>query len=249
MLSLKEAKKRTLHDPFIAGNNMSYFVTGSFPKEELKKILPQNIFLPSDEIMDREYPTVKKTNGSHPFFLMFSRCYNVHDVFTQIKLRPYLELLFYFPVIYRTIDEERLCSYLPVLYLDFLLGTLGGMFLGLRKEFHPKLKFVETETSNSFMINDFLRASFPRTSSEQKQDLNPFFTQILNKPTVTVSYFNKTDFYTTSVLSTKVANTTAAFEWNYKGSLLKNNQDTITNYCEYSFTTSWAMRYRKYFHP
>ena len=249
MLSYQEIKKLKLHDPFIAGNNLSYYVTGYIPRDEFKKILPRNMTVPADDVMAKEYPTVKKINDMHPCLLMFSRCYNVHDVITQLELRPYLELLFYFPVIYKDLGEERLCSYLPVLYLDFLLGTLGGLFLGLRKEFHPGLAYTETDTSSSFIIKDILTTKFQQKPLEQKQDLDPFFVDVFKKPTVTVSYLNKTVFYTTSVQPEKVYNCSAAYEWNYKGSLIKNDENTFANYCEYSFSTSWAMNYKKYFHP
>jgi len=207
------------------------------------------MYIPSDEVMAQEYPTVKKINDMYPFLLLFSRCYNVHDVITKIELRPNLELLFYFPVIYTHKGKESLCSYLPVLYLDFLLGTIGGMLLGLRKQFHPKLKYFETNTVNSFILKDILSANFQLTSTESKPELDPFFTQIFKKPTVTVSYFNQTDFYTASVYPTKVLETSAVYEWNYQGAVIANNENTFANYCEYSFTTSWAMGYKKYFYP
>jgi len=249
MPSYTEIKKLKRHDPFIVGNNSSYFVAGYFPTNRLKQILPAKMSMPSPEVLAQEYPTVQKIPGMHPFLMLFSRCYQVHDVITQIELRPYLELLFYFPVIYTHKREERLCSYLPVLYLDFLLGTFGGLFLGLRKQFHPKLKFVETDTTQSFMLEGILQAIFQKTSPESKSELDPFFTQIFNKPTVTVSYFNQTDFYTTSVHPTKINGASAVYEWNYQGAVITNNASTLATYCEYSFTTSWAMRYQKYFNP
>jgi len=250
MLSFKEYRNLTLHDPFITGNNLSYFAAGYFPTEDLKKILPKKMSIPSDKVMAEEYQTMKKINGMHPFLLKFSRCYNVHDVATQIDLRPYLELLFFFPIVYTHKNgEEHLCSYIPVLYLDFLLGTIGGMYLGLRKEFHPKMKYVETDKSNSFIIEDLLSATFYHTSTESRQELDPFFAQIFKKPTLTFSYFRQIDFYTTSVNSTKVFDTSAVYEWNYKGSVIKNDENTFANYSEYSFTTSRAMSYKKYFHP
>ena len=249
MLSYKEIKKLSLHDPFIAGNNQSYFVTGYFPTDKLMQILTEKMSIPSEKVMAQEYPTVKIINGMHPFLLLFSRCYNVHDVITKIELRPYLELLFFFPVIYTHKNTTHLCSYLPVLYLDFLLGTFGGMFLGLRKQFHPKLKYVETDTAHAFMLKDILNASFQQTSPERKPELDPFFTQILEKPTVTVSYFKQTVFYTTSVYPAKVLDASAVYKWNYQGAAITNDENTFASYCEYSFTTSWAMRYKKYFYP
>ena len=80
---------------------------------------------------------MKKIEGMHPFTLMFSNCNNVHDVMTEIELRPYRELMFFIPVTYTHENEEQLCSYVPVLYLEYLIGVIGGLYLGLRKEFHP----------------------------------------------------------------------------------------------------------------
>lgn len=248
MLSYDEIKKLKLHDPFISGENQSYFVIGQFPIEELKQILPKKMSVPSDHVMAKEYPSVSKIKEMRPFLLLFSRCYKVHDVITKIELRPYLELLFYFPVIYTHLGEERLCSYMPVLYLDFLIGTLGGLFLGLRKQFHPGLKYIETDTDNSFVLKDIIYANFQGTQ-ENKKELDPFFTQIFRKPTVTASYFNQIMFYTASVYPKQVNDVSVDYKWKYKGTVIENDENTVASYCEYGFTTSWAMSYEKYFHP
>ncbi len=249
MLNYQEIKELKLHDPFIAGSNLSYYVTGYFPRDEFARILPRDMSLPADDLMDREYPSVPKIDDMHPCLLMFSRCFKVHDVITQLELRPYLELLFYFPVIYTHRGEEYLCSYLPVLYLDFLLGTMGGLFLGLRKEFHPGLKYSENETSCSFDIKDLLTTNFRRSGMEPRQSLDPFFEDVFKKPTATVSYLNKLVFYTTTVLPRKVYNISGEYTWNYKGAQIQENEHTFANYCEYDFNTSWAMGPDKYFHP
>ena len=249
MITYKEYKTFTPHDPFVAGNNLSYFVGGYYPTDELEKILRKGMFIPSDEVMAKEYPTVKKIEGMHPFLLLFSRCRNVRDTATEIELRPYLELNFFFPITYRHKGEERLCSYLPLLYLDFLLGTIGGTILGLRKEFHANLKYTETDTSSSFGIENIISASFSQTSTEDIKDLDPFFARFFTKPTLTYSYFNRTYFYTTLVHPTRVHETSAAYEWNYKGSVIRSDEHTFANFSEYSFTTSRAMRYDAYFHP
>ena len=246
---LEQFKNRTRHDPILAGNNSSYMSVGYFPREELERILPRGISIPSDEIMTREYPTVKKMEGMHPFTLMFSNCNNVHDVMTDIELRSYRELMFFIPVIYTKRNEEQLCSYVPVLYLDYLVGVIGGLYLGLRKEYHPKMKDVETDTSKSFIIKDILDVSFNKTSANSSQELDPFFTQTFKNPTVTVSYLNRTYFYTTKVYPTRVLDASPVYKWYYKGSVIKNNENTFANYSEYCFTTSPAMRYKAYFHP
>jgi hypothetical protein len=201
------------------------------------------------EMLVGKYPTAKKIEGMHPFMMMFSNCNNVHDVMTEIELRSYREHFPLFPVIYTHEDEEQLCSYIPVMYLDYLLGVIGGLYLGLRKQFHPKMIDRETDTSKSFIIKDVLDVSFKKDSTNGSRELDPFFTQIFENPEVTVSYVNRTYFYTTRVHPVKVLDTSHVYEWRYKGSVIRSSEDTFANYSEYSFTTSQAMRYEKYFHP
>ena len=249
MQTYEQLKKRTPHDVLLTGNNSSYLVAGYFPREELETILPRAMSIPSDELMASKYPTVKKVEGKHPFVLMFSNCNNVHDVMTNRELRPYRELMFFFPVTYTHDEEEQLCSYVPVLYLDYLIGVIGGLYLGLRKEFHPGMQDVETDTSKSFVIKDVVDVSFQKASTNGSRELDPFFVQAFENPTVTVSYLNRTYFYTTKVYPTKVLDTSPVYAWHYKGSVIKNDEDTFANYSEYRFTTSQAMRYDAYFHP
>ncbi len=249
MQSLEQLKNRTRHDVMLEGSNSSYIVAGHFPAEELDEILPPAMSIPSDEVMADRYPALKKVEGMHPFMLMFSNCSNVHDVMTEIELRPYRELMFFIPVTYTHKKEQQLCSYVPVLYLEYLIGVIGGLYLGLRKEFHPRMEDVETETSKSFGIKHILDASFEKAQPNGDRELDPFFTQTLENPTVTISYLKRTRFYTTRAYPTKVLDTSPAYEWHYKGSVIKNNEHTFANYSEYRFTTSQAMRYDAYFHP
>jgi len=249
MKDFKALKEHKPHDPILTGDNLSYMAAGYFPGEELEKILPPAMSIPSDEMMAEKYPTVKKIEGMHPFLLMFSNCYHVHDVMTEIELRPYRELMFFFPVIYTHKEEQQLCSYIPVLYLEFFIGVVGGLYLGLRKEYHPKMKDLETDTSKSFIIKDILDASFEKDSTDSTRELDPFFIQIFENPTVTVSYLNRTFFYTTKVYPAKVLDTSHTYEWRYKGSVIKSNENTFASYAEYNFTTSQAMRYKAYFYP
>lgn len=249
MQTYEDLKNRTPHDAILTGNNISYMVSGYFPKAALEKILPQAMSIPSDELMAEKYPSVKKVEGMHPFMMMFSNCNNVHDVMTELELRMYREHFPLFPVIYTHGQEERLCSYIPVMYLDYLLGVMGGLYLGLRKQFHPGMKDIESDTSKSFVIKDTLDVSFSRSATNPPRELDPLFIQTFENPTVTVSYIGKTYFYTTDVFPEKVLDTSHDYEWRYKGSVIKNNEDTFANYCEYRFTTSQAMRYEAYFHP
>jgi hypothetical protein len=123
------------------------------------------------------------------------------------------------------------------------------MYLGLRKEYHPTMKYVETDTSNSYHIKNIINASFTNTSAENEQDLDPFFVQLFKYPTATYSYFRTYVFYTTKVTSSKVFNTSSTYKWNYKGHVITNDNNTIANYAEYRFETSRAMYYTKYFYP
>ena len=249
MKTLEDLKNRTPHDAILAGNNISNFVIGYFPKEKLEKILPGAMSIPSDEMMAEKYPSAKQVEGMHPFMMMFSNCHNVHDVMTEMELRSYREHFPMIPVIYTHENEEHLCSYIPVMYLDYLLGVIGGLYLGLRKQFHPGMKDIETDTSKSFAIKDTLDVSFSKDSTHGSRELDPFFTQAFRNPTVTVSYVGQTYFYTTNVFPSKVLDTTHEYEWRYKGAVIKNSENTFANYCEYRFTTSQAMRYQAYFHP
>jgi hypothetical protein len=250
MISYKEFRKLTPHDPFMSGDNLSYFVGGYFPKADLMKILRRGMSIPSDKVMDREFPTVKKRKGMIPFLTLYSRCSNVREYIFDVTVRPYLEINFYFPVTYTHKGEAHLCSFMPLLYLDRLFHTIGGCLLGLRKQFHPNLKFTETDTLCAFGIENILSASFLDNSMEEVEQIDPFFTQIFTRPTLTYSYFHQTDFYTTKVFGfKKVHKASADIEWKYKGAVFRSDEHTFCNFADYSFTTSQAMSYRKYFHP
>jgi len=225
-------------------------VVGYYPVEELEKILPQAMSIPSDELMAEKFPTVKKIDGMHPFMFIFASCSNVHDVMTELELRPYKEHYPLFPVIYTHKNEEQLCSYMPVLYLDSLRGVISGnLFLGLRKEYHPNIIDSVTDTSRSVIIENILDASFQQIQGSSREELDPFFSQMLKNPRVTISHFKQILFYTSKRFPERVLDTSHTYKWNYKGSEIKSNEHTFANYAEGRFTTSRAMRYEKYFHP
>jgi len=243
--------KQDPHDPVITGFYQANMATGYFPKEEIEKLLPKAMSIPSDEMMAEKYPTVKKIEGMHPFMLQGSRGSNVHFLIYNYPGRPYEEVMFYFPVIYRHGQEEQLCSYVPALYLEYLFGViLGNLYWGFRKEYHPKMVIQETTTSKAYTIKDIINAHFPQTSKTNKKELDPFFVQTFKNPTVTVSYRNQTYFYHTDVFSiTKVIDTSPVYEWNYKGSVIRNDENTFGHYSEFIFTLSKSMRYPDFFHP
>jgi len=246
--------KQNPHDPILIGNYQANMAIGYYPKEDLEKILPRAMSIPSDKVMSEQYPTVKKVAGMHPFMMQLATGTNVRPLVNNYASRTYPsyeEFMFYFPVIYTHKREEHLCSYVPVLYLDYLFGTiLGNLYWGFRKEYQPKMKIEESTSSRECTIKDIIHASFPQTSPNTNHELDPFFVQIFKNPTLTVSYLNQTYFYNTRVFSlTKVIDTSPVYEWHYKGSVIKNNANTFGSYSEFTFTISKSMRYKAYFQP
>jgi len=50
-------------DPIVVGNNTCYMSTGYYPKEDLTKILPDLMTIPSDEQMHGLYPDTELVDG------------------------------------------------------------------------------------------------------------------------------------------------------------------------------------------
>ena len=254
MQKLISFMRQNPHDPILIGNYSANMGVGYFPREAVEKFLPRSMSIPSDKVMDEKYPTVKKMDGMHPFMLQLATGENVRPLtegYESASYPSYEEFMFYFPVMYTHKEEQHLCSYVPVLYLDYLFGVIiGDLYWGFRKEYHPGMIIEETDASRKCTIKDIIHADFRRTSTNKKQELDPFFKQTFENPTVTVSFLNQTYFYTTKVFSlTEVLDTSPLYEWNYKGSVIKNNENTFGNYSGFTFTISKSMRYKAYFHP
>ena len=254
MQKLMSFMKRKPHEPILIGNYSANMAVGYYPTEGVEKFLPRAMSIPSDRVMAEKYPTAEKVEGMHPFMLQSARGDNVRplaDGYELASYPSYEEVMFYFPVIYTHKKEQHLCSYVPVLYLDYFFGVvIGNLYWGFRKEYHPEMIIEETDTSKKCTVRDIIYASFVYTSTESSQELDPFFVQTFKNPTVTFSCLNQTYFYTTKVFSfTKVVETSPVYEWKHKGSVIKNNKNTFGNYAEFIFTISKSMRYKAYFHP
>ena len=124
-------------DPIVVGNNTCYMATGYYPKEDLQRVLPDRMTIPSNDQMRILYPETELIEGQHPFMLSFCHGSNVHDIHTKIPVPEQEELMFIIPILY---DNKHMCSYPPVLYLNSYLGVVGGKYYGLRKEYHPEMK-------------------------------------------------------------------------------------------------------------
>jgi hypothetical protein len=247
MQTRAELRNRTRHDVVLRGDNTSYVALGHFPTAALEKILPRDMSVPSPSVMAEHHPTLTPVDGRHPFVLMCSNCRNVHDVFTEITLRPYRELMAFIPVTYTQDGEQHLCSYVPVLYLEYLIGVVGGLYLGLRKQFRPSMRDEETATTKHFSIEGVLDARFEQQAAGTGE-LHPFFTEALAHPTLTRSYFGRTRLYTTTVTTSRVLEASASFTWHFMGSEIHSDETSVANYAEYQFTTSQAMGPHTYFH-
>merc|ERR1712039_228204 len=112
---------------------------------------------------------IKDLKGQHSMMMSFCHGYGIHDVFTNINVPSQQELMFVFPVMYKESDTEeaKLCSYVPVLYLDSKLGVIGGLYYGLKKEFHPEMTHNTTLTASSWYVKDIIQASFTDTGNSE----------------------------------------------------------------------------------
>jgi hypothetical protein len=249
MATLADLKNRTPHDVILIGNNFSYMTLAYFPVKALKKFLPAGMSLPSEQLLAEKFPTVQKVDGMHPFMLQFANCNHVHDIMTNIELRTYEEITVFFPVIYTHNGEQQLCSLVQLMYLDFLIGVMGGLYFGIRKQFRPSMKTHITETSKTYSIKNVLQADFQQKSNNTHDALEPFFAQMFEQPAVTYSYFKNIRFYRQKVFNVAMIETSVQFEWLYKGSVIRNTDNGFSNYATYDFSVSQAMSYQQYFHP
>jgi hypothetical protein len=247
-------------DPLVVGNNTCYMIHAYFPKDTLKEILPVGLTIPDDAVMSTYYPDTKLKQDAHPIMMSFCHGSEIHDVLTNQNVPEQEEIMFLFPVIYETENgDAHLCSYLPVLYLDSIVGVAGGLMYGLRKEFHPKMKNDEvSDTSGWWHIDtckwwhteEILDASFVAEADQDLEELPNFFEQTLANPFVTLSYPTPTKrmvFYEAKVYTEKNRNAQENFYWNYKGSTVQNGLDTQSVFSKYFFTMSSPMNAGEYF--
>mgnify|MGYP006111798073 CR=1 FL=1 len=134
--------------------------------------------------MKNTYPDTAIVPGHHPFMLSFCHGSKIHDIFTKIDVPEQEELMFVFPVMY---NNTNLCSYVPVLYLDSALGVMGGLYYGLRKEYHPEMKHNQTEQSKLWHIEDIIDSAFVQTNTTLSA-LPQFIDQTFKNPFVSISY-------------------------------------------------------------
>ena len=160
--------------------------------------------------------------------------------------------MFVFPVTYTRADGNScLTSYVPVLYLDSLLGMVGGLYFGLRKEHHRGMKFGETNAqARWWSIEGILEASFEALFSADMKALPRFFKQVFSNPFVTASYplpFSRLMFYQARVNASTVCSARERFFWEYNGQTVTNGEKSTAVFCEYSFAMSRPMNKEQFF--
>jgi hypothetical protein len=128
---------------------------------------------------------------------------------------------------------------------------IGGLYFGLRKEYHPGMKHEANDAiSRWWSIEGIVDASFKTQVSENMDKLPQFFEQTFANPFVTVSYplpFSKVVFYQAKVYPGIVRRAKEAFSWNYRGTSVKNSDSSSAVYSEYTFTMSRPMSSKDYF--
>ena len=237
------------HDPVVYGNNTCYMATAYYPTSDLEDILPKYMSIPDADIMREKYPDMAAIEGHHPFMMSFCHGENIHDKFTKVNVPQQNELMFVFPVIYNKGDGAHLCSYVPVLYLDSWVGVIGGLYFGLRKEYHPEMVTVVTDTSKDWVVKDIIYGNFTQGQYDE-ESLPHFVTQSFANPFVTVAYPSegaKTYFYQAFVYPMVTKTAEGKFDWEYQGSSIKNNDESQSVYSEYWFAMSTPQDYDKYF--
>jgi hypothetical protein len=251
-----EPQSELLDDSFdilvVGDNNTCYMIQAYFPKDALNAMLPDKLTIPDDATMARYYPDTKLKVDGHPFMINLCHSSNIHDVYTNISVPEQEEIMFLFPVIYTHDDGDMyLCSYVPVLYLDSFWGVVGGLYFGLRKEYHPEMQHGGDATiSKWWSIEDIFYASFVMQTDEDMAELPSFFEQTYANPYVTISYplpFSKMVFFQIKVYPDTVRMASETFDWNYRGTTVQDSEDTWSVYSEYWFTMSWPMSGRNYF--
>ncbi len=190
--------------------------------------------------------------GQHPIMLSFCHGSQIHDVFTQRDVPEQEELMFIFPVMV----SGRMCSYVPVLYLNSTIGTLGGLYFGLRKQYHPEMRVYTNPDDNLYKrweILSVIDAQFhvtdpPSENNKTSNALPQFIDRVFNEqPFVTRSYFGNTRFYKAQVYPSVVSTSQEKFSWWYKDANLRDSRKTSSVYAEYWFSMSRPMDYDHYF--
>jgi hypothetical protein len=247
-----ERETASARAPFVAGDNVCYMARGYFPRVALEGILPRQLAIPDDSVMQRHYPETGLRDDAHPFMISFCHGSGIHDLLTMRDVPEQEEIMFVFPVMYRENDGDgHLCSYVPVLYLDSLPGVIGGLVFGLRKEHHPAMEHGDDAFSDGWWrIDGIVDASFEPHSDDALSSMPSFVQQTYANPFVTVSYplpVPKTVFYEAVVHPHRIRKATGTFSWQYQGTTVQSDDDAWSIYSEYSFTMSLPVSAAEYF--
>lgn len=193
--------------------------------------------------------------------ISFCRGKNIHDVHTEFNVPEQEEIMVVIPVLYK--DQKsgtsNICSFIPVLYLDSLVGVVGGLFFGLRKEYHPSSSNMlggwfktatRPEGGKSWHVKDVIRASLSRKKNATTIEMPQFIAKLFELPFVTISYFGTHIAYKAAVHPTIVQPAELSLEhdylsWTYKGATISTTDTTTSVFANYNFAMSRSVRAHK----
>ena len=176
----------------LKGHNDCFMVQETIANHQLNQLLPPQMSIPDDRIMARYGIHEHLDPDRHPVLMSFCHGEKIGDQWTKLSLPPQEEIMFVIPVLYH--DEKKgikkLCSYIPILYLDSYLGVAGGLIYGLRKEYHPKMRYGvgNHQKDRWWRIDDIVGAFFTVNPEKVLPNLPKFYEQTFQNPFVTISY-------------------------------------------------------------
>ncbi len=242
----------------VTGDNYCYMTRAYIPKAELSAKLPSNMSIPTDAEMAEYFPDTPLQANAHPVMISVCRGTNIADVYTLEVLPAQEETMILIPVMF-TYDWPYDCiremsSYCPVLYLDTEEGVEGGDFFGLRKEYHPEITTVVTDTTKTSsqagneQWPDVLNVEYEQTGDDLGPDgLDNFFEQLFTLAYSSLSYDNDYSYMRAGVFPNEVKAAEEIVNWTWEGMSITDSDDMMSQFSQYYYAMSWPLSANKAF--
>mmetsp|Transcript_24356 Transcript_24356/g.41684 ORF Transcript_24356/g.41684 Transcript_24356/m.41684 type:complete len:306 (+) Transcript_24356:163-1080(+) len=254
-----EAKYGTLvaklDSPLVVGDNICYMAIGYMEESKMQLLLPASLTLiplnAREEMFGLKSKRTQQDDHMYPILLSFCHGKDIHDIFSEVNVPEQEEIMIVIPALYKnkSSGNTHVCSFLPVLYLDSILGVLGGVVsYGMRKQYHPSsgiggwFEVAEEKNDNKMWhIKNVIHSNFThQPSSKQMAQLPKFFSAVFRLPFITVSYFGKYFSYHAEIQTKTIHKAVAKdLSWIYKGAAVTTAINSV--YVEYTFAMSDAL--------
>lgn len=247
-----------LDSTFVVGDNSCYMAVVWMNETKIRFMLPDSMALIPDNIRKEIFQVEKnlQNDDTYPILLSFCHGKNIHDVLSEINVPEQEEIMIVIPVMYndQKSDKSHVCSFIPVLYLNSILGVIGGLSFGLRKQYHPSsgiggwFEVIENAAGHkTFHIKDVIKASFTHnTLSKEIIQMPKFISTLFEIPFVSVSYFGSHVSYNAAIHSTTIRSADVEhLSWTYKNTVASTVTDSV--YVEYNFAMSHTTNARDMF--